>query len=83
MREVRFLVIAGEGNCTIDALDFPIEAACLESIDGALEHDVGLIGAEPFGLHGLVGAGRRLIETIGCVVCEGPPFPSGAASDGD
>src|SRR5439155_22396501 len=54
------LPISGEGNCTIDALDFPIEAACLESIDGALEHDVGLIGAEPFGLHGLDRKSTRL-----------------------
>ncbi len=68
MREVRFLVIAGEGDCTIDALDFPIEATRLESVDGALEHNVGLIGAEPFGLHGLVGAGRGFIEPIGGIV---------------
>jgi len=68
MREVRFLVIAGEGDCTIDALDFPIEATRLESIDGALEHNVGLISAEAFGLHGLVGAGRGFIEPIGGIV---------------
>src|SRR5437667_10417809 len=67
MREVRFLVIAGEGEGAIDALDFPIEATRLESIDGALEYNVGLIGAQPFGLQGLVGAGRCFIEPIGGV----------------
>src|SRR3989454_7277521 len=71
MREFRFLVIAGEGECAIDALDFPIEATCLESIDGALEDHVGLVGAEPFGLHGLVGPGRGFIEPIACVIGEG------------
>src|SRR3989475_7785416 len=71
MREFRFLVIAGEGECAIDALDFPIEATCLESVDGALEDHVGLVGAEPFGLHGLVGPGRGFIDPIGCVIGEG------------
>src|SRR2546427_164643 len=71
MREFRFLVIAGEGECAIDALDFPIEAPGLESIDRALEDHIGLVGAEPFGLHGLVGTGRGFIEPIGCVIGEG------------
>src|SRR5213596_968895 len=68
MREVRFLVIAGERDCTIDALDLPIEAACLESIDGALEHNVGLIGAEPFGLECLVGPRGGLVQPVGGVL---------------
>src|SRR2546426_10887010 len=71
MREVRFLVIAGEGDCTIDALDFAIEAACLESIHGALEHNVGLIGAEPFGLQCFVGARGSLVEPVRGVIGQG------------
>src|SRR5438876_862618 len=68
MREFRFLVIAGEGECAIDALDFPIEATCLESIDRALEDHVGLDGAEPFGLQRLVRPGCRFIQSVGGVI---------------
>ena len=71
MREGRFLSIARKRQRAIDTLDFPIQAPGFKLVYGALEQRIRLLGAEPFRLQGLVGAGGGLVEPIGSVVGQG------------